>query len=186
VHDFMKTDLKELGQFDVVLYMGILYRMVEPLSAMRRVASVTAPGGLAVVATVAMEFPGLEGILLWEFLPGRELNNDPTNSCAPNAKAIDELCLAAGFREVTLLTDRPAHLQRSGRAKALGSLLSKTRMAEKLGLGEIGQVSKRRYRVYAHARHCPPPLTTVASRVIRPLSALCRQMELTGGTVGGK
>jgi len=151
VGDFMRMDLTELRQFDVVLYLGILYHMEEPLSAMRRVASVTAPNGLAVIATVAMEVPGLEDTPLCEFFPGRELNNDPTNWWAPNAKAIEGFCKAAGFREATILSERPK-TQRYGRAKKLGSFLSGTSIAKKLGVGEFAELSPLRYRAYAHAR----------------------------------
>jgi len=151
VGDFMTMDLTELGQFDVVLYLGVLYHIEDPLNAMRRVASVTAPDGLAVIATVAMEVPGLEATPLWEFFPGKELNNDPTNWWAPNAKALEGLCLAAGFREVTILTERPRPPHKAGRAKDFGRFFSKTTIAKKLGIGEITDLSPLRYRAYAHA-----------------------------------
>src|SRR5512135_1491707 len=96
VGDLMTMDLSDLGQFDVVLYLGVLYHMEEPLRAMRRVASVTAPRGLAVIETEAMEIPGLEDRPFCEFFPGKELNNDPTNWWAPNAKAIERLCNKRG------------------------------------------------------------------------------------------
>jgi tRNA (mo5U34)-methyltransferase len=151
VGDFMTMELTELGQFDVVLYLGVLYHMEEPLTAMRRVASVTAPHGLAVIESEAVEIPGLEDRPFCEFFPGKELNNDPTNWWAPNAKAIEGFCCAAGFREVTILSERPRP-QSYGRAKALGSFLSKTSVARKLGVGEITDLSPLRYRARVHAR----------------------------------
>ena len=39
VADFMTCDLAALGRWDVVLYLGVLYHMEEPLTALRRVAS---------------------------------------------------------------------------------------------------------------------------------------------------
>ncbi len=36
VGDYMTMDLATLGQFDVVLFLGVLYHMEEPLRAMRR------------------------------------------------------------------------------------------------------------------------------------------------------
>jgi tRNA (mo5U34)-methyltransferase len=151
VGDYMTMNLSELGRFDVVLFLGVLYHMEEPLNAMRRVASVTAPGGLAVIETEAMEIPGLEDRSICEFFPGKELNNDPSNWWAPNAKAIEGLCHAAGFREFTILTERPRP-QRYGRAKRLGGFLSNTRIAQRIGVGEIADLSPLRYRAYAHAR----------------------------------
>ena len=41
----LATDLADVGTFDVVLYLGVLYHMDEPLRALRRVASVTPWGG---------------------------------------------------------------------------------------------------------------------------------------------
>ncbi len=143
--DFMTMNLAELGKFDVVLYLGVLYHMEEPLSAIRRVASVTAPHGLAVIETEAVEIPGLENMSFCEFFPGKELNNDPSNWWAPNAKALEGFCRAAGFRDVTILSERPG-TQRHGRAKAMGSSLSRTSIAKRLGVGEIADLSPLRYR----------------------------------------
>src|SRR5262249_28828723 len=39
--DFMKLNPGELGTFDVVLFLGVLYHMTNPFEAMRRVASWT-------------------------------------------------------------------------------------------------------------------------------------------------
>ncbi len=107
VGDFMTMDLSSLGRFDVVLFLGVLYHLEEPLQAMRRLASVVAPGGLAVIETEAVEVPGLGHAAFCEFFPGSELNNDPSNWWAPNAKALEGLCKAAGFREATVIIEPP-------------------------------------------------------------------------------
>jgi tRNA (mo5U34)-methyltransferase len=106
VGDFMVMDLSTLGQFDVVLFLGILYHLEDPLSAIRRLFSVTKPGGLAIIATMAVEFPEID-IPVCEFFPGAELNNDASNWWAPNAKALEGFCTAAGFRRVEILRTRP-------------------------------------------------------------------------------
>ncbi|HEX8912282.1 MAG TPA: class I SAM-dependent methyltransferase [Humisphaera sp.] len=108
VGDLMTMDLTSLGRFDVVLYLGVLYHMEEPLTAMRRVAAVTAPGGLAVVQTNAMEIAGAPDLAFCRFLPGRELGNDPTNWWLPNSRAIEGLCTAAGFARAAVLNPPPA------------------------------------------------------------------------------
>lgn len=105
VGDFMTMDLEPLGQFDVVLFLGVLYHMEEPLKAVRRVACLTAPGGIAVIETEAVEVLGLRDTAFCEFFPGTELNNDASNWWAPNGKALSGLCRAAGFREAVLLQD---------------------------------------------------------------------------------
>ncbi len=109
VGDFMTMDLDSLGHFDVVLFLGVLYHLESPLEAMRRLRSLVGTGQLVVLETEAMEIAGLEDTSLCRFLPGRELNNDPSNWWVPNSKALEGLCHAAGFGEVTLLSEHPSH-----------------------------------------------------------------------------
>jgi len=151
VGDFMTMDLTPLGQFDVVLFLGLLYHLEEPLSAVRRLARVTAPAGLAVIETEAMEVPGSGDAALCEFFPGQELNNDASNWWAPNAKALEGLCRAAGFREVTVLT-RPG-LRTTLRATAK-HLVGQSRIVQRFGHrpNTNPAVVGMHYRAIAHAR----------------------------------
>jgi len=146
VGDFMTMDLNPLGHFDLVLFLGVLYHLEEQLSAMRRVASLTAPGGLAVIETEAVEVPGLEQTAFYEFFPGAELNNDPSNWWAPNGKALEGLCKASGFQDVKLLA-RP-----SSRALRRSSLKHWLRRATGRNESRVhGWLPKFRYRAIAHA-----------------------------------
>src|SRR5713101_3793630 len=58
VADFMETDLGAFGAFDVVLYLGVLYHMENPLASLKRVASLS--NGSAIIETHAMVIPGYE------------------------------------------------------------------------------------------------------------------------------
>ena len=119
-----ESEVPRLGQFDVVLYLGSLYHMKNPLGALERVRHVTAPGGLAVIETQAMAIPGHEQTPLCEvFGPTNTLNYDPTNHWAPNCAAIRELCLAAGFSRVEVLAGPPTNAERLGLRAAVHSLL---------------------------------------------------------------
>jgi tRNA (mo5U34)-methyltransferase len=138
VGDFMTIDPSSVGQFDVVLLLGVLYHLEEPLTAIRKLASLAAPGGLVVLETEAVEVAGLENEAFCEFFPGSELNNDPTNWWAPNAKALEGLCIGAGFSEVKVVSKRP----RVRRSAAIKHLL----------LGSDKTYPKRRYRAIAHAK----------------------------------
>lgn len=151
VGDFMTMDLTSLGRFDVVLFLGLFYHLEEPLAALRRVASVTAPGGLAVIETEAMEILGLRDVALCEFFPGKELNNDPSNWWAPNSKALEGLCRTAGFGEVTLFA-RP-RLGKMLRV-AVKQLVAKSRITRRLDYRPNGDshLLRMRYRAIAHAR----------------------------------
>jgi len=106
------------GRYDLVLFLGVLYHLREPLAALERVAAVTAPGGLLVLETHVDA--------LWtrrptaRFYAGQELKFDPTNWWGPNPEAVCALLRAAGFTEpVVVSPDSAAYrLSRAGRRAA--------------------------------------------------------------------
>jgi glycosyltransferase involved in cell wall biosynthesis/SAM-dependent methyltransferase len=95
VVDFMTADVDELGSFDIVLFLGVLYHMRDPLGALRRLRALT--GGVAVIESEAIVVPGQEDRAVCEFLSGDQLNADPTNWWVPNLRALHDMCEAAGF-----------------------------------------------------------------------------------------
>jgi tRNA (mo5U34)-methyltransferase len=147
VGDFMDMDLKPLGEFDVVLYLGSLYHMEDPLRAMKRVAAVTKE--LAIIETEAAVFPTLEDHALCEFFESNELNGDVSNWWAPNEKALVGLCRAAGFKRAEIVA--------GPNAAPAEPLIQKLRSAARAGLAELSlrkvhEASEvRRYRATAHA-----------------------------------
>jgi tRNA (mo5U34)-methyltransferase len=104
-------DPATLGTFDVVLFLGVLYHVRDPLGALERVRSVC--GGLAIIET--------ETDMLWMrrpalgFYPGAELNDDPSNWFAPNIAALRGLVSAAGFSRA-LVHSKSSLPHRIGRA----------------------------------------------------------------------
>ena len=103
VCDFMDADV---GTFDIVLFMGVLYHVKDMLGALRKVADMTRE--MAVVETDAVEFPGYEDAALCEFFESDELNFDPTNWWAPNVKALAAMCRASGFDRVEVVHGAPS------------------------------------------------------------------------------
>jgi tRNA (mo5U34)-methyltransferase len=103
VGDFMTMDLDRLGTFDVVLYLGVLYHMREPLLALERLARVTRE--LLVIETEAVAVPGFEHHAFCEFFESNELNADVSNWWAPNRRAVAAMCRAAGFQRVESRND---------------------------------------------------------------------------------
>lgn len=101
VNDFMVADLDELGSFDLVLYLGVLYHVENPLQALKRLASVTKE--LAIIETSAIALPFSGSAPLCEFFATDELNNDASNWWAPNISALEGMCQAAGFRRVEVV-----------------------------------------------------------------------------------
>jgi tRNA (mo5U34)-methyltransferase len=104
VLDFMDCNIAEVGVWDVVLYLGVLYHMPDPLGALRRVRAVT--GAEAIIETEAMVVPG-HPEPLWRFFPGGELNHDRTNWWVPNMEALRGLTGAAGFSSFEVLDGEP-------------------------------------------------------------------------------
>lgn len=108
VSDYLDVEPHALGgPFDVVFYLGVLYHMENPLQAMRKVSSLTAPGGIAVIESEAMEVRGAQGMRLAEFFPGAELNGDVSNWWSPTQETIVGLCTAAGFSRAEVLVGPP-------------------------------------------------------------------------------
>lgn len=98
VADFATMDLDSLGQFDVVLYLGVLYHMKEPLTALERVRQVT--NQMALIETVATDIAGYEELGLVRFHSGSDLGTDFGNWFVPSAAGLIGLCHAAGFSQV--------------------------------------------------------------------------------------
>jgi tRNA (mo5U34)-methyltransferase len=105
VADLETADLTGLGEFDVVLFLGVLYHMQNPVSVLRKLRALTR--GLLVLETEAVVIRGYEHTAMCEFYPGIELNNDVTNWWAPNARAVEGMCRAAGFADVTTINGPP-------------------------------------------------------------------------------
>jgi tRNA (mo5U34)-methyltransferase len=110
------------GQFDVVLFMGVLYHLRKPLAALDSIRSVLKPGGLLFVGTMMIDEyvqlpdgsvttlealnPLLKDVPLWQAYPGDSLNGDFTNCFAPNRRALEAALSEAQFRvdEVTTVS----------------------------------------------------------------------------------
>lgn len=101
-----------LGAFDLVLFLGVLYHLRDPMLALDRIWGV-AEGRLIVetqliddaLLTVSGEFkrlvdldPELADVPLMQFYPGAALNEDPTNVWAPNEACLQAMLEEAGFR----------------------------------------------------------------------------------------
>lgn len=112
--DVMKLSPDRVGSFDVVLFLGVLYHLPNPLLALERVASVTK--GLLILETV-VDMVGF-GRPAAAFYPGRELNGDPTNWWGPNQAAVQGMLRSVGFTRVEVITPTRSAVFRAARALA--------------------------------------------------------------------
>ena len=110
--DVMDLSPERLGTFDVVLFLGVLYHLKDPMRALERVASVTR--GLLILETV-VDMLGV-GRPAAAFYPGRELGGDPTNWWGPNCAAVHAMLRSVGFDRVRTVTPERSVAYRLARA----------------------------------------------------------------------
>ncbi len=110
--DVLNLSPDTVGTFDVVLFLGVLYHLPNPLLALERVASVAK--GLLVLETV-VDMVGVSRPAA-AFYPDRELNNDPTNWWGPNHAAVQGMLASVGFTRVEVITPAPSAPYRAARA----------------------------------------------------------------------
>lgn len=87
-----------LGEFDVVLFLGVLYHLRYPLLAIDRLRS-TCRGELFIETHIIDEFAQYP---VWRFYPGAELEGDSSNWFGPNTLAVITAFQTAGF-DISLL-----------------------------------------------------------------------------------
>ena len=85
-----------IGQFDVVLFLGVLYHLLRGIRALHNVFALTKD--VAVVET-HLDLRGL-GRPAMAFYPGAELKNDPTNWWGPYGENAGRRCSWVGFRRI--------------------------------------------------------------------------------------
>jgi tRNA (mo5U34)-methyltransferase len=103
VADFATMDIDQLGSFDIVLFLGVIYHLEEPLTALRRLRTVTR--SLAVIESEAITVPDKRS--LWELVPGAELNADVGNWWVPTEAGLHALVRGAGFTQAETVAASP-------------------------------------------------------------------------------
>jgi len=111
LRDVHGLDPAEDGQFDLVLFINVLYHLENPMLALRKLAGVTRPGGRLILKTyyrtdVRLWVKGrclgfdLEKRPKWWYFPTTELGGDPTNWWAPNRAGVISLLQATGWTDI--------------------------------------------------------------------------------------
>lgn len=109
------------GEFDIILFMGVLYHLRKPLAALDAIRSVAKPGAQLFVGTMMIDEyfllpdgsvttldpvnPLLKTVPLWQAYPGDSLNGDYTNCFAPNRRALEVALVEAQFRVEQMITE---------------------------------------------------------------------------------
>jgi tRNA (mo5U34)-methyltransferase len=140
--DFATVDLEEVGHFDVVLYLGVLYHMKEPLRALERLRAVT--DEVAVIETQAVHIAGLGTQNLMQFFGG-EFVGDYGNWFVPTLEGLVQLALAAGFAEVKPVLGPPIV------ARPQRRVLLRQAVSRNPGFGSTSHPALTYYRAVVHA-----------------------------------
>lgn len=88
------------GLFDIVLFLGVIYHLRNPLLALDKIRKLMKPGGLLFVESALSTDEAIKNldIPVWRFYPRNTLNNDETNKWAPNLPGLQMVVEEAGFR----------------------------------------------------------------------------------------
>jgi len=109
--DVLDLSPKTVGVYDLVLFLGVLYHMRDPMLALEKVSSVTKK--MLILET----FTDLNDVRrpAAAFYPGGELEGDKTNWWGPNQAAVEGMLKAVGFKRLEKVYEHPPYF-RLGRA----------------------------------------------------------------------
>lgn len=120
--DVMSLSPEAVGTFDVVLFLGVLYHMKDPIGALERVSGVCRD--LLVLETeLALDWVPWPAARVF---PGSELNGDPTNWFSFNAAALVGLLGVMGFSRVDVVW-RTSPARRAARSLRYGTVRRRQR-----------------------------------------------------------
>jgi tRNA (mo5U34)-methyltransferase len=89
-------DLSDLGTFDIVLFSGVFYHLVDPIATLSELSRITRE--TIVVETYVEKSPERRPMMV--FFPGAELNNDRSNWWGPNLVLVENLLRHFGFSRI--------------------------------------------------------------------------------------
>jgi tRNA (mo5U34)-methyltransferase len=103
--EYLTLDVDELsaarlGQFDIVLFFGVLYHLRHPMLGLQKVVELCRDTALIESFVMASEARAIPTIM--EFYEGVELGGQIDNWCGPTPECLLAMCRSAGFAEVEL------------------------------------------------------------------------------------
>ena len=103
--DIEKPDFNILKDFDVVLFLGVLYHLQNPMLALSNIYNVMKVGGVCVIETEFIRTT--RKIPLIRYAPGKSYNQDPTNFFFPNEEALLGMVVDSGFKKPEIIYKSP-------------------------------------------------------------------------------
>jgi tRNA (mo5U34)-methyltransferase len=94
--DIPDLSVARVGQFDIVLFLGVFYHLKNPFAALEHIAPLARECLIVETHLDAADNPRPAMI----FYPGAELGEDHTNWWGPNRACVEAMLASVGFREV--------------------------------------------------------------------------------------
>jgi tRNA (mo5U34)-methyltransferase len=100
VENVYNLEPEQYGVFDIVLFLGVLYHLRNPLLALDQIRKVTKPNGLLFLESHITTHAALSSLDIpaWEFYPRDSLYNDATNKWGPNIVGLKTAVEEAQFK----------------------------------------------------------------------------------------
>jgi tRNA (mo5U34)-methyltransferase len=96
--DTPRLSLAQLGQFDIILFLGVFYHLMDPIAVLREIVPLARE--LLILETYVEETGDPRPLMI--FYPGSELGGDPTNWWGPNTACVREMLRIAGFNRIDI------------------------------------------------------------------------------------
>ena len=98
---------EKYGRFDLVLFLGVLYHLRNPMLALDQIRKVIEPDGLLFVESQLSTNRTLNSlnVPVWQFYPRNTLNDDETNKWAPNLVGLESVVEEAEFKILESFSD---------------------------------------------------------------------------------
>lgn len=103
-----------IGTFDVVLFLGVLYHVKDPLRCVEAVSAVCTD---MVICDTVTALDGLDEPVMRYFI-GDEMSNDPTNFWSQNKKCLQAMFTEYGFKRFEFV-DHPAVVSDANRGRTI-------------------------------------------------------------------
>lgn len=116
--DVLDLSPQTVGTFELVMFLGVLYHLPNPMQALERVASVTER---MLIMETHVDLLGTRAPAA-AFYPGDELQADPSNWWGPNLAAAEGMLRAVGFDRVAtvFVSSWPTRAARAVKHRRLG------------------------------------------------------------------
>jgi hypothetical protein len=101
--DIMSPLFSELGRFDVILYLGVLYHTMYPFEQLVRLSNACNPGGALFLESEYYDLPGFEQVPTIAFNYDGTIVADPCSPVFPSIAWINQTLERVGFRGVRAL-----------------------------------------------------------------------------------